>query len=83
MTGDICPLHLGVTREYVRSIFGDPDDAGAVRRGEPQILKYGEVELHFEAGASGALVLIYMEDAGGTVRVSIPRLAGSLGPSGP
>ncbi len=74
MTGDICPLQLGVTREHVRSIFGDPDDVGVVRRGEPGILKYGDLKLHFEGGASGALVLIYMDDAEGMVRVCIKTM---------
>jgi hypothetical protein len=73
-TGDICPLRLGWTRDEVRSVFGEPDDTSATQHGgEPLILKYERLELHF--APEEGLRLIYMDDAHGVVRISISRFA--------
>jgi hypothetical protein len=74
-TGDICPLRLGMSREQLRAIFGEPDDTSVTsrRRPTPSIWKYGCVEFHF--AQTGSLVLIYVEDAD-VVRLSIGLLDG-------
>jgi hypothetical protein len=61
-TGDICPVHLGMSRDQVRAILGEPDDTGGTSRRHPtpSIWKYDRVEFHFERPDS--LALIFMED---------------------
>ena len=75
LTGDICPLHLGMSRDELRTALGEPDDTGATSRRHPtpKIWKYGGVEFHF--GPGDALALIYMED-NEIVRLSIGMLDG-------
>lgn len=62
-TGDICPLRLGMTREQVRSILGDPDDTGGTSRKHrtPAIWKYEEIEFHFGPKRNDMLSLIYTD----------------------
>lgn len=74
-TGDICPVRLGCSREDLRALWGEPYDTSvATKGGVPHILKYGDLELHFEPGPSGRLFLI-SNDEGGVVQVSIRRVA--------
>jgi hypothetical protein len=42
-------IRLGMTREEVRSLLGDPDDTGGASRKykHPCIWKYGDVEFHW------------------------------------
>ena len=63
VTGDICPVRLGMTRDDLRAILGEPDDVGGTSRKypNPAIWKYGELEFHFEQGQDGTLWLIYSE----------------------
>lgn len=74
-TGHISPLRLGASREEVQAALGPPDDVGGASRKHPSpaIWKYGAVELHFEQGTEGGLHLIYLEDADGSVQISIAR----------
>ena len=64
-TGEFGPVRLGMKREEIRELLGEPDDTGGTSRKHriPQIWKYGEVELHF--ALSGELSLIYWDDPGG------------------
>lgn len=61
--GHLGPLRLGMKRERVETLLGAPDDWGAAGRQYSQatILKYGDVELHFDA-PDGGLWLIHLEE---------------------
>ena len=60
---DISPLKFGMTREEVVEIFGKPDAVSTMRSGgKPLILKYHDIELHFERGVPHGLYLIYSDD---------------------
>lgn len=63
-------IRIGMTRAEVRGVLGEPDDVGATPRGRrvPAIYRYGRIELHFEPGREGGLVLVYTEDEGGEGR---------------
>jgi len=63
VTGDICPLHLGMSRDELRKLFGDPEDTstGSRKHPTPAIWKYGDLEFHFDRASEGRLCLIYME----------------------
>ncbi len=57
-------LKIGMTRQEVQSILGEAEDTGGFfrRYRSPSILKYGNVELHFEQPQDGELKFAYMED---------------------
>ena len=66
VTGDICPIRLGMTRDEVKAIFGEPDDVSTMSRSQrvPAIYRYKDLEFHFGQGGSGpqaGLSLIYRE----------------------
>jgi len=72
VTGDICPVRLGMSRDEVRAVLGDPEDTGGTSRkhSTPAIWKYDELEFHFGPGPDDHLELIYLErDA--VVQISI------------
>ena len=70
-TGDICPVRLGCRRSDLHALWGEPDDVCTMQKdGEPLILKYGDVEFHFNGGTDGRLFLIY-KDADGVVELCI------------
>jgi hypothetical protein len=70
-TGDICPLRLGMSRDELKAVLGQPDDVGGTSRRwrTPAIYKYSDVEFHFGLGPEGTLDLIYRE------RDGIPHLS--------
>lgn len=74
-TGDICPVRLGMTRDELRQILGEPEDVGATstRQKLPLIWRYGTTEFHFGPSRTSGLQMIFEEDSTGTVRLSIPR----------
>lgn len=74
-TGDICPLRLGMSRDELKAVLGEPDDVGGTSRKwrTPAIFKYADVEFHFGPGPQGTLILIYRE-RDGVAEISIPRL---------
>jgi hypothetical protein len=47
-------IHLGMSRDELRSLLGDPDDVGAISRKyeHPSIWKYGEVEFFWPLAKS-------------------------------
>ena len=59
--GHFGPVRLGMSREQVESFIGEPDDSGVGSRKHPQatILKYGDVEFHFDP-RDGRLWLIHL-----------------------
>ena len=65
-TGDICPVRLGMTRDELKAVLGQPDDVGGTSRKwrTPAIYKYADMEFHFGKGPQGTLFLIYRERDG-------------------
>lgn len=65
----LSPVALGMTRDDIRSIFGEPDAVARGLRRRPQtgIWRFGAIEFHF--GTDGRLYLVYTEDEHGTPRV--------------
>jgi hypothetical protein len=61
-TGVISPVQLGMTRDELWKIFGEPDKMAQTSRRRPLvgIWKFGRIEFHFDRG--GQLFLIYTED---------------------
>ena len=60
---NISPLKFGMSQDEVIEIFGKPDAVSTMRSdGKPLILKYHEIELHFDSKAPHGLYLIYSDD---------------------
>jgi len=74
-TGEISPVRLGLTREKIKALFGEPDAVGGTSRKyrTPSVWKYGELEFHFDSRSTDVLWLIYSETPEGHVDVSISR----------
>lgn len=60
-------IRIGMTREELVASLGTPTDMGGTSRKykTPSIYKYGDVEMHFEPGPGGRLVLVYTETPDG------------------
>jgi hypothetical protein len=56
-------LRVGMTREEVVAVLGEPDDVSTLSRKHriPAIYKYGDIELYFEPLISGKLWMVYTE----------------------
>ena len=60
---NISPLKFGMSQDEVIEIFGKPDAVSTMRSdGEPLILKYHDIELHFDGKSHQGLYLIYSDD---------------------
>ncbi len=60
---DISPLRFRMSQDEVMEIFGNPDAVSTMRSdGKPLILKYHDIELHFDRKAPHGLYLIYSDD---------------------
>ena len=60
---DISPLKFGISQDKVIEIFGNPDTVSTMKSGgKPLILKYHDIELHFERNVPHGLYLIYSDD---------------------
>ena len=60
---DISPLKFGISQDEVIEIFGNPDAVSTMRSdGKPLILKYHDIELHFDRKAPYGLYLVYSDD---------------------
>ena len=60
---DISPLKFGMSQDEVIEIFGNPDAVSTIRSdGKPLILKYHDIELHFDRKAPHGLYLVYSDD---------------------
>ena len=60
---NISPLKFGMSQDEVIEIFGNPDAVSTMRSdGKPLILKYCDIELHFDGKAHHGLHLIYSDD---------------------
>lgn len=60
-SGDLGSVRLGITRDDLRTWFGEPDDTACGFRRHPLsgIWRYGTVEFHFTG--TGELFLVYSE----------------------
>ena len=71
-TGEIEPLRLGMTQAELLSIFGTPSDQSIRQRhGKPAILKYRDIEFHFDHHRGHCLFLVFSDGDGGKVRMSV------------
>ena len=60
---DISPLKFGMSQDEVIEIFGNPDAVSTMRSdGKPLLLKYHDIELHFDRKAPHGLYLVYSDD---------------------
>ena len=60
---DITPLKFKMSQDEVMDIFGEPDDVSTMKSGgKPLILKYRDIELHFDGKNHHGLYLIYSDD---------------------
>ena len=60
---NISPLKFGMSQDEVIEIFGKPDAVSTMRSdGKPLILKYHDIELHFDRKAPHGLYLVYSDD---------------------
>ena len=61
-SGHFGPLRLGMSRKQIEGFLGAPDDwsAGPRKFSRASILKYGDVEFHFDP-RDGSLWLIHLE----------------------
>ena len=60
---DISPLKFGMSQDEVIEIFGKPGAVSTMRSdGKPLILKYHDIELHFDRKAPHGLYLVYSDD---------------------
>ena len=60
---DISPLKFGMSQDEVIEIFGKPDAVSTMRSdGKPLILKYCDIELHFDRKSPHGLYLVYSDD---------------------
>ena len=62
-TDDIYPIKFGISQDEVLEKFGDPDAVSiAEKNGRPLILKYEDIEFHFDDRHGHRLFLIYSDD---------------------
>ena len=60
---NISPLKFGISQDEIIEIFGNPDVVSTMRSdGKPLILKYHDIELHFDRKAPHGLYLVYSDD---------------------
>lgn len=65
---------LGMTRDEVVAVLGEPDDKsiGTRKYPTPAVYKYGQIELHFQPWKAGKLGLIFDGKKHVTLAKSIP-----------
>lgn len=57
---DISPLKFGMSQDEIMEVFGKPDAVSTMRSGgKPLILKYCDIELHFDRKAPHGLYLVW------------------------
>ena len=55
-------VSIGMRKNQVVDILGEPDDISIYKRNRPFVYKYKDVELHFDKGENPKLWMIYAED---------------------
>jgi hypothetical protein len=63
-------ISLGVDRHAIENAFGEPEDVAETRRGALAIMKYGDVEFHFQPD-TGLMWLIHIDRFSGPGRVPV------------
>lgn len=60
----LAKVKIGMTRDEVVNILGQPDDMGGTSRKykTPCVYLYGTIELHFAPWKAGPLIKFYTED---------------------
>lgn len=61
-TGNIAPVELGMSREQLKELFGEPSDWNAIHPTNAAIWKYDDLEFHFD---HGTLYLIHQDNEHG------------------
>ena len=60
---DISPLKFRMSQDEIVEVFGKPDAVSIMRSGgKPLVVKYHDIELHFDGKAHQGLYLIYSDD---------------------
>lgn len=61
-------LRVGMTREQVIAIFGEPPEKGGTSRKyrTPSVFRYGRTEFHFQPWKAGGLVWVQEVDENGS-----------------
>lgn len=60
---DISPVTFGMSQEEIISIFGQPCKTSTMEKNNrPLILKYQDIEFHFDERFGHTLFLIYSDD---------------------
>ena len=61
-TGELGPVRMGMSRDDVLRVLGEPERLGGTSKNHPQALiwKYGDVELHFDPGTD-LIALVYAD----------------------
>ena len=60
---DISPLKFGMSQDEIVEVFGKPDAVSTMRSGgKTLIVKYHDIELHFDGKTHQGLYLIYSDD---------------------
>lgn len=62
VSGATLPIRLGMTRDTLKKLFGEPHATASGFRKQPLsgIMKYGDIEFHFDG--TGSLFLVYSDD---------------------
>jgi hypothetical protein len=75
LTLDVSQLHVGMSREDIFALFGEPDLMGGASRKyrNPSIFRYGRIEFLFESAKSGGLIFVQeVDEFGSHVRTLFP-----------
>jgi hypothetical protein len=64
---DLSNVRVGMTRDEVVAVFGEPDDMGVTSRKykTPSVYLYGRIEFYFESRKSGGLTWVQEVDESG------------------
>ncbi len=79
-SGWIQPVRLGMTRDELVGLFGEPTDTAKCSRKaqRPEILKYGNVEFHFGPKWEDGLHLIHSDTEDRVATLCISEGSGRL-----
>ena len=69
----IAPLAFGMSQNAPVGYFGPPDTGGLKKEGRPRVLKYEDIEFHFDHTRDHALSLIFSDDERGSLKLCIPE----------
>jgi hypothetical protein len=73
---DLSRVHIGMSRDEVIALFGEPDLRGATSRKyrTPSVFRYGNIEFCFQMWKSGGLLSVHeVDEFGSYCRTLFPR----------